>query len=381
MRLLNWMAGLFKTNREINIATYRSDTTACAAVKAFAIFTTVEMVASLMSKVEYKTYLAGKELKGYEWASLNVKPNKNQNATQFWQEFYTKLLYYQEVLVVDIGGQKIIADDFNKTEYALRETMFEQVSRGTMSFTRKFRMSEVIYCKYTNANASSMIASVLGMYETLIGDAVDKYHKAGGQKGTLKISAKAAGGMDFEKTFEDLMNNRFKSYFDNKNAVMPLFDGYDYEPQTTDNVKKSTSEITDIKNLFDDAMRRAAQAYKVPPALVQGDIAGIKDAIDMLLMVCVDPLANMVGEEFTGKEFTADEIVAGSKVEADTTCIKHVDIFDIANSVDKLISSGFSSVNETREKAGMQSIDEPWADQHYITKNYQEVHENGGTSG
>ena len=84
------------------------------------------------------------------------------------------------------------------------------------------------------------------------------------------------------------MKNKFKSYFTNKNAVLPLWKGLTYVPQTTDNVKKSTSEITDIKSLVDDAMSRVAQAYKIPPALVRGEVAGLKDAFDIMLTVCID---------------------------------------------------------------------------------------------
>ena len=34
------------------------------------------------------------------------------------------------------------------------------------------------------------------------------------------------------------MKNKFKSYFTEKNAVLPLWKGISYDPQTTDNVKK-----------------------------------------------------------------------------------------------------------------------------------------------
>lgn len=343
------------------------------AIDSFAVFTTVEMIASLLSKCEFKTYQKGKEFKGYEWYSLNVKPNKNQNATQFWQEVFCKLLYYQEVLIVNIQGQKIIADNFSKKENAIAESIFTGVSRGDITFNREFSSSEVLYLKYSNSNVKSLLQNVYGLYGKLISEASDKYLKAGGQKGILTVDPIARGEPDFEKKYATLMQDYFKSYFNSKNAVLPLWKGLSYEPQTTDNVKKSTSEITDIKSLVDDAISRAAQAYKIPPALIRGEVAGLKDAFDMMLTVCIDPLANMASEELTGKQFTADEIIKGNHIDADTTCIKHIDIFDIATSVDKLISCGFASIDETREKAGMAAKNEDWSKKHWITKNYQDV--------
>ena len=227
--------------------------------------------------------------------------------------------------------------------------------------------------KYANSNVKSLISNVFGLYNKLISEASDKYIKAGGQKGVLNVDAIARGEPDFEDKFADLMKNKFKSYFTEKNAVLPLWKGISYDPQTTDNVKKSTSEITDIKSLVDDAMSRVAQAYKVPPALVKGEVAGLKDAFDIMLTICIDPLANMASEEMTSKLFKVKDVIDGSYIGADTTCIKHIDIFDIANNIDKLISCGFASIDEAREKAGMTAIKEDWSKKHWITKNYQDV--------
>jgi hypothetical protein len=75
----------------------------------------------------------------------------------------------------------------------------------------------------------------------------------------------------------------------------------------------------------------------------------------------------------TSKLFKAKDVIDGSYIEADTTCIKHIDIFDIATNIDKLISCGFASIDEAREKAGMTAIKEDWSEKHWITKNYQDV--------
>ena len=328
------------------------------------------MIASLIAKCEFKTYKNGKEFKGYEWYSLNVKPNKNQNSTAFWQEVIGKLLFYGEVLVISVNNQLIIADDFQKDEYAVKETEFTQVSRGDLTFNRKFKMSDVLYLRYSNNDVMSIINNIFGMYEKLIESASNKYIKAGGQKGILEISALAQGDKDFEKKYTKLMNEHFKSYFNANDAVLPLWEGMKFVPTTSDSAKKTTNEITDISKLVDDAMSRAAQAFKVPPALVRGDVAGIKDAVDMLLTVCIDPLADMIGEELTGKKFTPDEVISGQYIGVDTTCIKHIDIFDIAANADKLISSSMLSPDETRDKAGLNPTGEEWAQKHYMTKNY-----------
>lgn len=371
MKIIDWFGRIFaKSQKTVILSEYRNDLQNSIALESFALFTTIEMIASLIAKCEFKTYKNGKEFKGYEWHSLNVKPNKNQNSTAFWQEVIGKLLFYGEVLVISVSNQLIIADDFQKDEFAVKETEFTQVSRGDLTFNRKFKMSDVLYLRYSNNDVMSIINNIFGMYEKLIESASDKYIKAGGQKGILEISALAQGDKDFEKKYTKLMNEHFKSYFNANDAVLPLWEGMKFVPTTSDSAKKTTNEITDISKLVDDAMSRAAQAFKVPPALVRGDVAGIKDAVDMLLTVCIDPLADMIGEELTGKKFTPDEVISGQYIGVDTTCIKHIDIFDIAANADKLISSSMLSPDETRGKAGLNPTGEEWAQKHYMTKNY-----------
>lgn len=374
MKIIDWFGRIFaKSQKTVILSEYRNELQNSIALESFALFTAIEMIASLIAKCEFKTYSKNKEYKGYEWYSLNVKPNKNQNSTAFWQEAVSKLLFYGEVLIISVSNQLIIADDFQKEEFAVKETEFTQVTRGDITFSRKYKMSDVLYLRYSNNDVMSIINNIFRMYEKLIESASDKYVKAGGQKGILEISAVAQGDKNFEKKYTQLMNEHFKSYFNAANAVLPLWEGMKFVPTTSDSAKKTTNEITDISKLVDDAMSRAAQAFKVPPALIRGDVAGIKDAVDMLLTVCIDPLADMLGEELTGKKFTPDEVIGGQYIGVDTTCIKHIDIFDIAVNADKLISSGLLSPDETRDKAGLIPTGEKWAQKHYITKNYSNV--------
>ena len=53
------------------------------------------------------------------------------------------------------------------------------------------------------------------------------------------------------------------------------------------------------------------------------------------------------------------------------------DVFDLASSADKLIASGVTSPNEARELLGLERVDDPLMDKHYITKNYTNELEGG----
>lgn len=380
MNVWEWFKGFFKGAKPgtIDVTTYRADTQTQIALEAYAMLTVIDLIASLVSKVEFRTYIDGEERQGLEWASLNYRPNRNQNAAEFRKELVFRLLYSNEVLIiVTDDGQKLIAETFNKQEYALHETRFTDVTRQGFTFQREFRSSDVYYLRYSTVGSRLFLSNLLGMYESMIASASDQYQSANGEKGVLNISAVARGQPDFEERFKKLMNEYFKAYFSGKNGVLPLFDGYTYTRTSTNG--NYANHVTDVKTLMSDALSRAAQALQVPAALVTGDVAGIGEAYKVLLTGCIDPLCGMIAREMTGKQYTLREISGGCAIEADTSAILHTDLIDAAANVDKLIGSGWSH-NEVRRALGQHRLDAPWADEHYITKNYQTMQaaQNGG---
>lgn len=339
------------------------------AVNAFAFISCIEMIASICAAAELETYKDGKKYQGLEWHSLNVRPNVNQSATEFWKEFYCKLIYEGEALIINANGQKILADSFNIDEYALRDNVFTQVTRGNFTFSKAFQNSEVFYIKYSNHNVQGYLSDILNVYNNLFNEAANKYIKSGGSKGVLEVTALPTGDADTEEKYAESIDRRLKKFNQAKDGVLTLFEGMKYTSCSSPSNAKSSNEINDIKLLFDGAVTRAAQALKIPPQLMLGDVSGINDAIDLMLTVCIDPLLNAVSEELSGKEFSAEEYLKGNFIKADTSNIKHIDIFSLAPNVEKLITSAFASVDEVREKAGLVPTGEEWAQKHFSTKN------------
>lgn len=373
MSFKSWLARIFygQEDNTINVSTYEAAEQEFF-VNAYAIFTVVDFVSSLMSKIEFQTFYNGEMVRGLEWHRLNVRPNVNQSGPMFWREFWHKLLYYQEVLVVEVGDQLLIADEFtHHPEYALREDYFEQVSRGSLTFYQTFPASEVFYLSYSNADVVALIHSVLALYSRLIGQAEKQHREKSGEKGILSISTAANGPEDFEKRYGKWINDHFKSYFNGRNTVLPLYRGMAYT-KTSSNQNSTSNDVSDITSLVDGALARASNAYKVPPAVLRGEVAGMSDAFDVLLTTCVDPLANLAAKEFTAKEFTREAAIKGCRVAAFTNNIKHTDVFDVATNFDKLFADGFS-FNDLMRLLEMPIINEPWANAHHITKNYADV--------
>lgn len=341
------------------------------------IHAAINLIANSISKCEFKTLKNGKEYQGEEYYVWNYEPNKNQNSSQFLQELTATLLYRNECLVVENNGQLIIAESFTKEEYALKETVFSNVYRKGLTFNRDFRMSEVLYFRLNNKNIRQLLTNLCNGYNNLLEEAVDKYEKAGGEKGTLHIDAQAKGmkygNKSFEEVYEDLMNNRFKRFFNSRSAVLPLWNGFTYTKQAAEQSKKSTSEMKDITDVLDEIVVTVARAFNIPVALLKGDVSDVSKVTQNFLTFCVDPLCEMLQTEINRKRYGKYQVQRGCYVRINTTTIMHVDVFEIAEKIDKLISSGMYCIDDLRKKLGETELDNEESKTYWITKNYTSI--------
>lgn len=340
-------------------------------VYAYALHIITDLIASIVSNTEFKTYGEdAKEVKGLTWVKLNMRPNLNQTGTEFIQEAIKKLLINGECLIVQVKDSFYVADDYTVDSKTIRGNVFTNVRKDDYTFHDKFKAEEVVYLRYSDRKARAIVHYIVDTYDKLINTARNKYERTGEEKGILTIDQQERNRPDYEETMEKIVNERFKKFFSRGNRVLPLFNGYKYDSMTSENTKKYSNEVSDIKTLFEEAIARVAQAFKVPIGLIRGDVAGINDAYTMLLTNCIDPLAAMLSEAFTTAMYSDDKIVKGYSIEADTSNIKHVDIFDLAGPIDKLIASGFLSIDEARVKSGLRQLNEEWSQCHYMTLNY-----------
>jgi len=163
---------------------------------------------------------------------------------------------------------------------------------------------------------------------------------------------------------------QFKKFFGSDNAIMPLYDGFEFVPYKAD---ASAATTRDIKALSTDILELYANAFGIPKVLVTGDVQDTSKAVDQMLTFCVDPLIELLQDEINRQTFTVDEMLNGTYIRFDTNAIKHIDLLDVSTAIDKLISSGFMSINDLRRACHMDTIDEPWADAYFMTKNYSPI--------
>ncbi|MBS6678044.1 MAG: phage portal protein [Clostridiales bacterium] len=342
-------------------------------LRELAFWTCVNKIANAVSKCEFKTYIGYKEVKEREYYLWNYEPNQNQNASAFLNKLIGNLYRNNECLVVEVNGRLYVADSYGKEVYALKDYRFSNVTFDGYTLSETLEMSEVMFFELNSKDMRKLMNGMYDSYAKLIVYAQKAYKKSRGHKGILNIQAIAQESENFDETFQELMSTHFKSFFDKENAVLPLFDGYSYDDISQNAKTYSTESTRDIKALADDIFEFTARAFSFPPSLAKGDVQDTGKATDELLTFVIDPLVKMIQQEANRKRNGYSGFRKGNYMKIETLAVKHIDIFDIATPVDKLISSGAFTINDILEVLGKPRIEEEWADQHFMTKNYSKI--------
>ena len=338
--------------------------------KELAIQTAISLIANAISKCEIKVYEENKEVKNKLYHTLNIEPNINENSSQFWHKAIEKMIYENECIVIEVNEQLYCADSYSVEERPILGNLYRSVSVGQINFTKVFKSDEIFRLKLNNSHIKKLIDGLYQQYGELLAYAAKNYKKANGSKYKLILDKVKAGDKNFQETYETIVQKQLKTFMENENAVYPQYVGYDLQ----DISSKTNKDSSDFRNLRKDIFEIVAQAFQIPVSIMLGNITNMNEIVNVFLTFCIDPIADMMTEETTRKySGTYDNWKKGNYTKVDTSTIKHIDILDVAEKVDKLISSGNCCIDETRKLTGFDPLNTEFSKQHFITKNYDTV--------
>lgn len=339
--------------------------------KELAIRSCTSIIANALVMSEFKTFEKGEETRKDTHYFLNVQPNKNQNAAEFWNEVVTKMIYDNECLVVNIDDEFFVADDFTPTEYVYYKNTYKNVVVKGLPIKRTFDEEDVFYFKLNDKNIKKMIDGLFNDYSTLLTAAIKSYKKANGFKGILKIDSMMPQDDESKAALEDLISNQFKKYIENDNALLPLSDGM--QLIESDKSKGTAKDTRDVKKLIDDILEFVCMATKVPIGLVKGDVAGVSEMTDNFLMLCINPFAKILQTEINRKLYSKKQYLQRTYLKIDTQKIRLVDLGKLATAADLLFRIGVHNRDDNRELVGKERLGTEDSMMYYVTKNYETV--------
>lgn len=339
-------------------------------LKEMALYTATSILANAISGCEFRVYEKGKRVKNIDWYRLNIEPNKNENASLFWNKVVNKMMRDKKgALVVLVKGELLCAKSFDVEEHPIDGNIYTNVTLdGGYKIDREFRHYESLIFKLEEESAKKFIDGINRDYEELFESAARAFKESNGTKYKLKVNSIKTGDKDFADEYENYIKDELESYLKNEHAIYVEYEGYELEKEDK-RTEKSAEDITRIKK---DIFEMIGQALKIPNALMKGDVTAIKDVTNVFLTFGVDPIAEMI-QKVLNKRMGAKKVLSGNYYTVYTGKIKHRDTLEDAIAIDKLISSGFASIDEIREEEGYEELNEPWSKEHYITKNYAKM--------
>lgn len=371
---MGFLDAIFKRNSELGFmfdVELLQDTSTRLHMKRLAIESCASFLGRTISQSEFRVKDGQKYVKDALYYRLNVRPNKNMTSNTFWETVVTKLIYDNECLIILSDDMDLlIADDFEHNQYAVMEDTFSKVKVKGYEFKRTFRQSEVLHWRYRNESLTPLIDGLFTDYGDLFGRIMSSQKRKNQIRSTVKVDAMTSKSKEGLEKLQEFINRMYKAIGDKDVAIIPEQPGFEYKEHFTGSGQgiQSVEEINKVTGGFFD---QVATALGIPLPLIRGDMADVEKVTKNYMMYTINPLLKKICDEGNAKFFTEKEYFAGRKLEAKG--VSYYSIFDLATSIDKLISSGAFTGNEMRLEAGYEKSDDPNLDKHYITKNYQEM--------
>ncbi|MBX9032664.1 phage portal protein [Gordonibacter massiliensis (ex Traore et al. 2017)] len=337
------------------------------AFKNLALHIATTYISNAIAGCEIKVYDKGEEVKNDLYYRLNVSPNPNQTGTELVDYIVQRMCYDGSALAVPYRSKYIYAaESFSPDRVPMKEHLFKGIVIDGQAIKREYKASDVFHFKLNDRNVKSFVDSLYTDYGKLIGAAIDGFRATRGRKYKLVLDNVRVGDDKFAKEYNDVVKEQLDAFMNSPNAIYPQFKGYDLQEMKHETAGDASDIIAMRKEIFDCA----AQAFKIPNSMMYGNMTNTGEVVNQFLTFAVDPIASVLNDEFTRKSYTYGEWLGDSKVVVDTKRINHVDIFNVANGIDKLISSGAFSIDMVLANLGYQPLNTEFSKAHFITKNY-----------
>ncbi|MEC5422387.1 phage portal protein [Virgibacillus sp. C22-A2] len=343
-----------------------------AYLKQIALETNINFIGRTISQSDFRIMKDGKRQSDDWHYLLNVRPNTDQTATDFWQKFVYQLIYENEVLVIlTDNNDLIIADDFERVEYAVYPDKFKNVTVKDYTFQRTFPMDNVIHLTYNNEKLTKFMDGMFKDFGDLFSRMIEISMRNHQIRGTVGLDTSQKLDKENQTKLQAFIDKLFTSFKKNTVALVPQLKGFEYnEVSKGDGKGQSVDEITKLKRSLTDDV---ANILGIPTALVHGELSDYETSMKAYIKFCIGPLIKKISDELNAKLIEKEDHLKGEKIEVKGVTEKSV--IENADAADKMVASGSWSRNDVREKFGDERVDDPRMDEYVITKNYQTLDE------
>lgn len=344
-----------------------------------AIEKAVGMIAKAVAKSEFIIQRKNGREKDHIYWMLNIRPNPNETATDFWINVVRRLLIETECVICFIGGHLYIVDAFTSDDKVMLPQVYKNVvitaNGNCIRIDRIFTANEIIHLRARNEKIKRYLEKVLSLYDSIV-DAMSAAKKISSTpKFALQMEMNTApilrrkgpDGNEITLTIDEYKENIKKLLESDNIEIITNTNGFKLEQMKID--LAVTSE--DIVKLAKEIFTECAFAFDIPKAVFLGEITEKADSTNEFITYAVNWVVEVVNDSLNAKLVGEADYLKGERIWIDMSRYKHVDIIESASNLDKLRSIGFN-LDEIREMVGWESLNTEFSQERVITKNYTE---------
>lgn len=347
-----------------------------AAISDMAIEKAVNMIAKAIAKSEFVISRNNVKTKDDVYWMLNVQPNPNETATEFWIASIRKLLVEGECLIVHVNGKLFRARSFQVDNAVVKGKKYTHVNveakDNTMELQRTFKAEDVIHLVNPNKKIKGYLDKNLSMYNAVASGLLSSKKMSSIPKFTLNVE----GGMPIirkkkaDGTEETLTIDKYKE------EIKQLLESENIEVLVNQS-GLSISQLSvstgvtgeDIAKIANEIYTECAYAFDIPKAVFLGEITEKADSTNEFITYGVNWLVEILNDTMNMALVGKDAYLKDEKIWIDMSKYKHVDVIESAGNLDKLRAIGFN-LDEIFEMVGWQPLNTDFSKQRVLTKNY-----------
>ena len=342
----------------------------------------IDIIAKTISKCEIQTFESKdnkvEETKSDLYWTLNIQPNFNESGTSFIYKLITQLLVEKRALVVINKTPKTnflyVADDFNANSKILVGKTFTNIKisdneGNSIILEKPYNTENSIYYSIKNTKLATASESFKSKSAKILKTTQNAFIKSNTPKWRLKFPGQQPTMLD-PKTNQPITYDEYKKkvtdgIFSEEEAIILLSEIFDLVNLNKDSNKDLAEFSTIVKQIGDSV----SQKWNIPLDIFYGSKTEKSTGTNDFITFAVDPYFELLEDGFNSSLVGKESYLKGEYVMFNRFSLQHKDIFDSANGIDKLIGDGFSR-NEINKFLKLPKINEDWANEHNLTKNY-----------
>ena len=345
----------------------------------------IDLIAKTIAKCEIQTFeLKDKkieETKGDLYWTLNLQPNYNENGTKFIYKLITKLLTDSTALIIINKKLKTnllyVADSYDASDSILYGKTFKNVivsddEGNSLKLEETYNQNNTIYYSLKNEILVNASKNFKTNTAKILKAAEKSFIRANTNKWLLKKPGMQPKMIDEETkreiSYEEYKKKITEGLLDEEEAIVMLSQIFELV-----NLNKDiTKNLADFDTIFTKIGNTVAQKWNIPLDVFYGSKTEKSTGNSDFITFGVEPYFEIIEDglniSLVGKKY----FLKGEYARFNRTNIVHKDVLDCGTGIDKLTANRFSR-NEINKLLKLPEIDEDWANEHNLTKNYGNI--------